>query len=202
MIFISLTYTNLFAQIETNEKIELKRALRFDEWKGKNHGVTNGINLSNEEIPALLSSIEIKPKCPFFISKQENGQFYVKYRSKWKHGDDGFVEITISFLNSGLEAHEYLIDQFISSTLPPDIKINSIDNPKVVGDISFYQGRIFIRDNIVVNIHAEGNFIVKVKEIAQEIDEVFLNHKTINSGDLKKPYIILDRNGEKHIVEP
>lgn len=197
-----MAFTSLIAQTITNERIELKKALKFDDWKGKNHGMTNGVNLSNEEIPSLSGYVEIKPKNKFFNTQQEDGQCFVTYRSKWKHGDDGFVEITLSFLHSSIEAHEYLIDQIISTVLPQEIKINSIDEPCVVGDISFYQGRIFIRDNIVVNIHAEGIMAAKVKEISKDIDDILITHKTYNTGDVTKPYIISKSNGEKQIIEP
>lgn len=202
ILFLSVAFTNLFAQNKIIERTELKKTLRFDEWKGKNHGVTNGINLSTEKIPVLSVYTEIKHKYLFFISQQEDGQSFVKYRSKWKSDDLGFVEITLSFLNSGLEAHEYLIDEFISTVLPPEAKMNSRDIPNVVGDISFYQGRTFIRDNIVVNVHTEGELTTKVKEIVQKIDEIILTHKTFQTENKVRPYIIVDNNGQKTIVEP
>jgi len=37
---------------------------------------------------------------------------------------------------------------------------------------------------------------------AQISVEILIAHKTFNSGDMTKPYIISNANGEKQIVEP
>jgi len=126
----------------------------------------------------------------------------VKYRSKWKQTDSGFLEITISFLNSVIDAHEYLIDQFVSSTLPFYLKEDTRDIPPDVGDVSFYKGRIFIRNNIVVKIHAEGEMKSLVKDIVKEIDTLLLAQETVESYDMVKPRIIITSDNKKEIVKP
>lgn len=125
------------------------------------------------------------------------------YRSKWSQSEKDFVEITISFLNSNLESHEYLFDQYIlGSTLPLNTRENSLDNPSIVGDVSFYKGRIFIRNNIVVKIHAEGKMSTLVESIAKEIDKLILSQDIVDSYDKFKPRIVKDNNDKKIIIEP
>lgn len=202
VICFIMAIINLNAQDGTIEKLELKRVLKFEEWKGKNKENINGVNLSDEKISGLSDLSEIKPRNLFFISQLENGKSFVRYRSKWQHSNNDFIEITLSFLDSGNEAQEYLIDQLISSGLPKEIKMNSIDSPAIVGSLSFYQGRIFIRNNIVVDIYAEGALKTKVFEIAKEIDEILLKHKTFYLEGKATPYITIDSNGRKMIIEP
>lgn len=194
--------TSLFAQPESKVKSDLKKSLDFENWVGKSSDIRNGINLSKEKIPALSDVTEIKPKNLFFIVQKEDGEYFVQYRSKWTLIDHSFAEITISSLNSVEEAKEYLIDQFVSSTLPTGIMEKCRDISPIVGDVSFYQGRIFIRNNIVVKIHAEGDFIKRVKDIAKEIDLLFLAQKTLQAYNKVKPFIEKDSNGYQRIVEP
>ena len=77
-----------------------------------------------------------------------------------------------------------------------------MDVPPIVGDVSFYKGRILIRNNIVVKIHAEGKMISLVKDIAKEIDALLLTQETVESNDKVKPRIIITSDNKKEIVKP
>ena len=59
----------------------------------------------------------------------------------------------------------------------------------VAGDISFSGGSKFIRNNIVVEIHAGGKMGEKVGEIASQIDVLLLNQPTIGYATDFKPII-------------
>jgi hypothetical protein len=192
-------------QSESHEStdLNLKKSMHFDDWPGKNKEVKNGINLSKEKISALSGTTEIKPKKIFFISRKKNGEPFVSYRSKWQQNENDFMEITISFLNSGIEAQDYLFNYYIlSSTLPLNVIENSRDVPPVVGDVSFYKGRIFIRNNIVVKIHAEGKMTSRSMDIAREIDALLLAQNRVESFNKLTPRINKDSGNILKIVEP
>lgn len=205
VITLLIVFTNIFAQSglsENDEKKELKKSLKFDDWAGKNDEMRNGINLSKIKISALSDATEIKPKNTFFISQKDNGESFVMYRSQWHLSKNDFTEITISFLRSGLDAQEYLIDRYMLTPLPFDIRKKSRDEPPVVGDVSFYNGRLFIQNNIIVNIYAEGEMINRIKDIAKAIDAILLTQKAVQSYDDLTPKIKKDSNGSLMIIEP
>lgn len=197
-----------FALISCNkEKAEqdktLKKELQFEDWPGKNSNIREGINLSKLKIVELNDALEKKPKNLFFISRTQNDTPFIQYRSKWQQSDSAFIEITISYLNSSIEAQDYLIDYYIlGSSLPPEILKKSRDKPALVGDISFYNGQIFIRNNIVIKIHAEGQLQNRVLKIAKKVDSLLLNQETFKTNDFSKPRLEKDNNGNFVIIEP
>lgn len=200
---ISVTYCTgqptQFLEIEKN----LKKTIQFDSWPGKNKDLRNGINLSKEKLLTLSGANEITPKHLFFITQKEDGQSFVSYRSQWRESDKDFTEITLSFLHSGIEAHEYLFNQYImSSTMPLYLKENSQDKIPIAGDVSFYKGEIFIRNNIVIKIHAEGKMSSLTENIAKEIDKLLLTQDIADSYDKYRPRIVKDSIDKKIIIEP
>lgn len=204
LIFILFSF-NAFSQMDIKKQEEklLKDSLKFEIWKGKDKDLLYGINLSKINIKSLSDAKEIKSKNPFYTSMRLNNEFFVKYRSKWYINDSDFVEITLAFLNSANEAHNYIVDYYlIGSTLPLEIKNKAKDIPTIVGDNSFYNGQIFVRNNIVVNIHAEGKLKDRVITIAKEIDAELMKQKTYKSEELVKPKIKLDSNNNRIIEEP
>lgn len=191
----------VFAQSElseNNEKEELKKSLDFDNWPGKTTDVRNGINLSNLKIPSLADTHEIEPKYPFFISKKDNGELFVRYRSQWQLTRSDFLEITLSFYKSGTEAHENMINHYMLTPLPLEVRKKSRDKYPVAGDISFYNGRLFIRNNIIVKIYAEGKLIPRIEKIATTIDSLLLNQQIAQSYEDATPKI--KKDGDNIIV--
>lgn len=207
--FFSLTIIlfsfNSFSQecLKKQEEKFLKDSLKFELWQGKDKDLLYGINLSRVNIKSLRDAKEIKSNNPFYTSMLLNNEYFVQYRSRWHINDYDFVEITLSFLNSANEAHNYIVDYYlIGSTLPLEIKIKAKDIPTKIGDNSFYNGQIFVRNNIVVNIHAEGKLADRVLNIAKEIDAELMKQKTYKSKELVKPKIKLDSNNNRIIEEP
>jgi hypothetical protein len=201
---IFITY-NISAQNFDDVKLreEYKKSFEFGSWSGKSNIVRDGINLKTLELTSLETATKIFKEKDFFLYRLENGQNYIKHVSNWMIDVDDFLEITISYFNSGIDAQEYVIDQyFIGSTLPKNIKLNALDQMSVLGDVSFYGGRIFIKNNIVVDIHAEGQFESIMSKIAKEIDFLLSNQKTYNLPEKVKPRLEKDYNGNIRIVEP
>ena len=202
-LFISV-FAKTYAQPEHIEdlKKDLKNTLQFDDWPGKYTGIRNGIDPSKSEIYNLVDLEEIKAGRPFIISQNEIGTFFVTYRSKWLQSENSYIEITISILNSGSEAHEYLFEYYLmGSTLPIEIKESTLDDPPIVGDVSFYEGQIFTRNNIVVKIHVVGNLATRVKAIAQELDALILAQDVLQPSELLNPRIEIDSNGDPNIIK-
>jgi hypothetical protein len=133
-------------------EMKLKESLRFEEWQISNK-IINGINILDNKIPSLSYLSESRPKNVFYISENKNGEAFVAYHSKWYSSSESFIEVTMSILNSGYEAKEYLYNKYIlDTTLPFEIKSNCIDIPKIVGDVSFFRGRLFIRNNALCGL--------------------------------------------------
>lgn len=206
-IFLVFCFSNsnyILAQeisMDNSEK-ELKIALGFDQWNGKQNMLRNGINLSKANLKTISNATEVRPENLFFMAKNVHDINFVKYRCQWQETKSDFVEITLSFLNSCLEAHEYLIENFISSTLPFEIKSKSLDIPSTVGDVSFYGGRCFIRNNIVVNIHAEGTMTNIIENLAKEIDLILLSQKTEELNANILPRLEIDNQKKIRVIEP
>lgn len=204
-ILILCNVINISAQNLDDDSLkkEFKKSLKFDSWTGKSNIVRDGINLSALKLTSLQTARKIVKEKNFILFRMENGEHFIKHVGNWKIGDDDFLEITISYLNSGIEAHEYVIDHyFIGSALPLSMKLNTLDQPSVIGDVSFFGGRIFIKNNIVVDIHAEGQFKSNMVQIAKEIDELLSSQKIYNSCDKVKPKLKKDDNGKISIIEP
>jgi len=203
IFFISVSICS--GQPEKLENIEksLKYSVNFENWSGKDSLCRNGINLSKTGITSLSNAIETRPKSIFFIAKDDNGKDFVQYSSKWTTGDNSFMEITLFFLNSGIEAQEFLFSRFVlGSTLPLEIREKGNDNPLLVGNISLFNGTLFVRNNIIVKIHCEGNLQNKLLNVSKEIDELLLSQKIGASRNILKPYIVKNSKGGTQIIEP
>lgn len=182
-------------------EMKLKESLKFEEWQISNK-IINGINISNSKLSSLSALSETRPKNVFYISENKSGDAFVAYRSKWYSNDGGFIEVTMSILNSGYEAKEYLLDKYIlDTTLPYEIKSNSIDMPKIVGDVSFFKGRLFIRNNIVVEVFAEGAMLSRIVKTSSEIDSLLIQQNSVLSIEDIKPRVVIDSNNVRKILE-
>ncbi len=190
--------------INVNEK-ELKQILQFDKWLDTNNEIRNGINLSNNKLLTLNDATEVQPKSTFNISKISDDKSFILYRSKWKFNNDinNYIEISISFFDNTLDAKNYLFDHYIFDTpLPYKIKTNLKDTPTIVGNVSFLNGHLFIRDNIVVSTVSEGVPNVKIEDVVKEIDEIILSQNIIKIYEKFTPRIYTDSNNVEKIIAP
>lgn len=204
IIFFTSVPNNLFAQSVALDNSEeyLRNALDYTTWAGKYDNVRNGINLSTEKLLSLSNVTEVKPNNLFFLSQDSDGNYFVKYRSQWQKTETDFMEITISFLKSCIDAHEYLMYRFISTTLPIENIINHMDTTPFVGHVSYKNGCYFIRNNIVVKIHAEGEMRLLKEEVAKEIDTLLLAQHTENTYNENIKPAIVKVDNQYAIIEP
>ncbi|NJK97704.1 MAG: hypothetical protein HC905_24845 [Bacteroidales bacterium] len=83
-----------------------------------------------------------------------------------------------------------------------EYKLKKIDNPTFVGEVSFKNGTLFIRNNIIVEICQFGT--INQEEaliIAKRMDELIKKQVIlVNKNDLK-PTITMN-NGKMEIIEP
>ncbi len=193
------------AQLNEIKKREatLKKELKYENWVIKKNQKREGINLSAQKVKELEGIKEIKPKKLFFISKTQNDSSFIQYRSKWVQSDSSFLEITVSYLDSPIEAQNYIMDYYIlGSSLPYEILLKSKDEPVLVGDISFFKGQLFIRDNIIVKLYSEGAIQKRSLEIAKEIDSLLLTQSVSDLKSNVKPRLQKDKEGNISIIEP
>lgn len=172
-----------------DESLEKFKTLSdFSNWPGKNGPVRDGLNLSKYIIPRLSETVEVPYKMPFSLYETE-GQLLIEYRSRWRTTLDNFIDVTIIFAETCEDAHEYLIRRCFNTQMTFEARIPKKDQPRIAGDISFNNGRKFIRNNIVVELHAEGEMINKLTAVAKEIDDLLLRRPTAPSASPFKPVI-------------
>ena len=198
-IFIILIVLSLLTNINSNiysqntyedqSLDKFKQLSNFSSWQGKKLPVRNGINLSNYNIRNLSDAEEVKKKIPFSIWETEDARILIKYRSRWKISQGNSISVTMTFANTCEDAHEYLIRRYYNSTKTFQSRIPKVDQPAVAGNISFDNGRKFIRNNIVVEIYAHGEMKNKVTSVSKEIDALLLERETASSIHSLKPII-------------
>jgi hypothetical protein len=148
-----------------------------------NH-IRAGIKLSKSDIPALNETTELKSgERPWLW---DTG--VVKFIYSWELTQNDFLNVDLIVAETKELAHNYLIERRRQSSIPLDL-LEPKDQPTVVGDISYGSGREFIRDNIIIEIHAEGEFKEKITEIAKQIDALLLKSPLAISADQMRPVI-------------
>ena len=100
------TYAQYTQDFESLEK--LKELSDFNDWPGKTGPMRDGINLSNYIIPSLSETMEIKKERPFSIRTVDEGNFVIKYKSRWQTKQGNFIEIALNIADSPKDAQEYL----------------------------------------------------------------------------------------------
>jgi hypothetical protein len=156
------------------------------------HGNIRGaVKLSKNKIPILEGSTEIEiGERPWLWKMSWNGDNYtlVSYIYSWALSDSDFVEVDFGVTESDEQALKYLTEKRESSSLPLYLHPPQ-DQPTIAGDISFGQGSDFIRNNIVIEMHAEGIFISKTEKLAQQIDKIIVDGPSFISLSQIKPII-------------
>ena len=154
--------------------------------------VRAGIKLANNDIPALAGTTELrsgeKPELWEVNWKDEKKYYIVKFVSSWQQTQNDFIDVDLIVTETHDLACHYLLETREHCSLPLFL-LEPEDSPAVAGDISYGNGRQFIRENIIIDIHAEGNFIEKISDIAKQIDVILLKSPTAVTADHMKPII-------------
>lgn len=123
----------------------------------------------------------------FGATKILNESYYAEYEFRWtsEEGDFAYFDIWIlanhdEAVTALTEMHEYYTNPFINE---------SIDEPAAVGNISYMDGREFIRDNLIITIHTSEKFDNSITEIAKYIDSKILKSQSFFSISEVKPSI-------------
>lgn len=165
--------------------------------------IRGAVKLSINEIPALEGATAIKSgEKPWLWKMGWQGDNYdlVKYVYAWTLSDTNFVNVDMVITESDEQALRYLTEKRETSSIPLDL-LQPEDHPTVAGDISFGQGRDFIRNNIVIEIHTEGIFKDRTDKLAQQIDKIIIDGPSFNSLIQIKPVIMDFKLANNPVIE-
>ena len=168
---------------------EYKESLNFLNWSGKNNPVTSGMNRIDYLLEGFLGAQKVNKKKPYKLLKITGEKYVVRYKSRWIIDKSNSIEILLYFADTSNDAHEYLIRHFYNALTSFEDNIIKKDVPTIVGNASFRDGCIFIRNNIIVKIHAEGELRKKIKLLAKEIDDYILGQPAASTSLPFKPVI-------------
>lgn len=153
--------------------------------------IRGAVKLTTNDIPALEGATETRGGEKPWIWKAgwDNETFdIVKYLYSWTLSDVDFVNIDLIVAETEEQALQYLTEKRENSSIPLNL-LQPEDQPTIAGNISYGNGSDFIRNNIVIEIHAEGAFNEKTDKIAQQIDALILNSPSFVSLSQVKPVI-------------
>lgn len=167
----------------------LKELSDFNNWPGKNGVIRAGGILNQDRIPCLQGITEVlNLKYPDI--QESNGKFRVLYRYNWQLSSNNLLEASIVITESCEDAHQYMIERRFYSSLPFELRVPKRDKVPVIGDISFFEGREFIFNNIVGNLIFEGEFKENKNDFIIQLSSLFNSSPTANSCAAFKPLII------------
>jgi hypothetical protein len=157
------------------------------------------VEFTTADIPTFNGMTQTKTIDNSFLSatKMIDDSYSAQYEFKWVSESDDFAYFDIRIMENHdraittlTEMHNYYSNPFVAE---------SIDDPAKVGDISYMEGREFIRDNLIIRIHANDKFDDKITEIAKYIDSKLLKSQSFASISQVRP-IINDFEIEKNPV--
>lgn len=149
------------------------------------------VKLNVADIPALNGAIEIKGgEKPWIWKAGWSSEVFnvVRFKYRWERSDTDFVYVDLSVTENQVLALEYLTEKRETSSIPINLQ-QPEDQPTIAGEISYGSGQDFIRDNIVVEIRAEGEFDDETEAIARQIDALILEGHHFASLSQVKPVI-------------
>jgi hypothetical protein len=136
---------------------------------------------------------------PRGVTKIVYDYYSAEYEFRWtsEYKDYAYFDIRVmQYPEHAIEAltemHKYYSNPFTDQ---------SIDKPAAVGNISYLQGREFIRDNLIVKIHTSDKFDNLVTEIANYIDLKILKSQSFNSISYAVPIIKNFKINKNPVVE-
>lgn len=173
---IILSLTGLFIITVSCEKdLELKS------------GIRPLVYLTTEDIPTFTGMTQTKHgQFPQSIPYDLPSNYSPEIEFRWESHDGNYVYIDVCVTENELaiimliEAHKYYVNPFIE---------DNKDDPAVVGDHSYFGGKEFVRDNLIVKIHTSEKFDGKTTEIAKHIDTKIKNGPIFKSLEEFKPSI-------------
>ncbi|MHB9030894.1 MAG: FlgD immunoglobulin-like domain containing protein [Candidatus Latescibacterota bacterium] len=165
---------------------EMKQAYHFSEWPGKDGRLIPRVDLTRENIPALPASKTLSDSFGRFNTWYFNGRYTLSYDFRWSVLRDWDVQVRMAVAGVCVDAHEYLLYRFMSRTDPA---MSVRDVPAVAGDISFNKGTYFIRNNIAIELYADGDLHARRAEIARQIDDILLARPTISPESSYRPIV-------------
>ncbi len=158
------------------------------------------IYLKTEDIPTFHGMTQIRyDEIPRAGIKDSTGNYTAEVTFSWKSDNGNFSYIDISATESNESAICILLNSHKLYT-NPYIEENR-DKPAAVGDLSYYQGVEFIRDNLIVKIHASEIFDNSITEIAKYVDAKIRKSPTFTSSAQIRPVIIDFRISKNPVIE-
>jgi len=108
---------------------------------------------------------------------------YVLY---WSNND--VIRIDEIVFKDKKSAYMYLIEDHLYNYTHPDIE-SLKDEPAVVGDVSYFNGKEFIRDNIIIKINVSEKYTSRISYIAKQIDNKISQSPTLPYSKQLRPVI-------------
>ena len=156
------------------------------------HGNIRGaVKLSINKIPALEGATAIKSgERPWLWKMGWNGDNYdfIKYFYAWTLSDSDFVNVDMVITQSNEEALRYITERLNDTPFPLNASERQ-DKPAIVGDVSYDKGSNFIRENIIIEMHAEGIFMERKEKLALQIDKIIVEGTSVSSLSQIMPVI-------------
>jgi len=147
------------------------------------------VEFTTTDIPTFNGMTQTKTIDNSFFSAEQmiDDSYSAHYEFKWVSESDDFAYFDIRIMEDHdraittlTEMHKYYSNPFVAE---------SIDEPAKVGDISYMEGREFIRDNLIVRIHSSDRFDDKITEIAKYIDSKLVKSQSFTSISQVRPKI-------------
>ncbi len=144
--------------------------------------------LSAEDIPVFRGMSQIRyGENPRMVTRDFTGDYTAEFEYLWESdsGDYSVIDIRViesqeSAIAALLESHKYYSNPFIEENR---------DEPAVVGDLSYFGGVEFIRDNLIIKIRTSDNYDNSITEIARSVDNKILKGPAFHSLARVKPVI-------------
>jgi hypothetical protein len=149
-------------------------------------GIRPLIHFTTLDIPGIENMIHTN-----YWSVTKISQDYIaEYRFRWQSADKKHYVFFIVWINQSKEqAFKTLAEMHKYYSIPLHILEDHKDSPAFVGDLSYFEGQEFIRDNHIVRIHTSEKFEGNVSDIAKYIDQMILKSQTFKSIKNVKPKI-------------
>lgn len=151
------------------------------------------------QIRARLS--KERPDDPNFIEEFVK-RTLERYRESKRYHLEGAIDVRICLAPSARAAQEYLLNTMTQNTMPTELvilKYAGAKRPEELGTISFFTEsrrkddiRVkFVRNNICLNIRADGCFAAEVLPLARKIDGMLLEQRALTYEQLlsRRPII-------------
>lgn len=160
------------------------------------------IQLTTSDIPTFNGMTQSGfGNTPWGVSEILSGTYTPMYEYRWDSNGDDFAYIDIWVADSKDLALDILKEKQKAYSIPPNLLEQNKDIPAVVGDLSYYKGLEFVRDNFIVRIYYSDKFSNSVSEIAKYVDSKILKSPTYISVNQVKPVIKVFKTSNNPVIE-